>query len=245
MSINQIIVTTDSFHSKNKYDIVSSNVHYVTKLFQNNLHEDQISEDALKSYYVDYYLSHITHGGFQNFITNFQTQHKILHYIHAGLEALDATKHLNLFNQAFSTEKNKVRKYKKLDMKFKSIQKKEDLLSVNHNWLMKHPHLLIMNREYIDKKIEQHIDQHEEDERHVKVIKALCDIAGEEFICITAGDKNNIYTRSWRFKTTKGYYYTIEKHDRVTMYDAYTKEEVVRGRLIGENAPSLLSKLLS
>jgi len=101
VSVNEIIISIDSFHSRNKHDIIASNNHYVTRLFQNNLTEDKISEDALKSYYVDYYLSHIQHGGFSEFIKAFSNKPKILYYIANGLETLGAGKHLALFNKVF------------------------------------------------------------------------------------------------------------------------------------------------
>ena len=50
----------------------------------------------------------------------------------------------------------------------------------------------------------------------------------EEFLRITAGDNNNIYNRSYYFKTTKGHFYMIEKNYIATMYNSYTKKEVSR-----------------
>ena len=143
MSINEIIISIDSFHSQNKYDIVSSNNLYITKLFQNDIEEDKISEDALKSYYVDYYLSHIEHGGFSEFIKNFSHKSKILYYIHAGLQALKVEKHLALFQKVFDAKEETIEHNEKLDEEFNKIQKSENLLQLNHKWLMNHPQLII------------------------------------------------------------------------------------------------------
>jgi hypothetical protein len=231
MSMNEIIISIDSFHSRNKHDIIASNNHYVTRLFQNNLTEDKISEDALKSYYIDYYLSHIQHGGFSAFIKAFSNKPKILYYIASGLETLGAGKHLALFNKVFFEENNFLAK-NILDKEFNTIQESENLLHLNHNWLMNHPQLIIMHHDYIEKKIQEHIQKHKEEKRHVKIIKQLCEIIDEEFIAVTAGDINNIYHRAWHFKTTKGRYYMIEKNNIVTLYNSFTKKEITKGRVV-------------
>lgn len=244
MSRNDIIISRESFHSQNKYDVVFSNTQYITKLFQNNIQEDKISEDALKSYYVDYYLSHILHNGFTSFIENFSNKSKILYYIHAGLKALKTQKHLELFEKVFYQEKTK-----ELDVYnniFKEIQQSENLLHINHQWLMNHPQLIIMNRDYIDKKIQEHIEEYKYDKRHTQIIKQFCKIIDEEFIAVTAGDINNIYNRAWHFKTIKNHYYIIEKNNIVTMYNSFTKEEVTKGRLVANKTEeSSISNFLS
>jgi len=234
MSVKHIVVTTKSFHSHSKHDIISSNIEYVTKLFQNNLREDKISEEALKSYYVDYYLSHILHGGFSDFIKDFKNRHTILYFIRIGLETFGTTKHLTLFNKVFPLKKENVTKIENdvLDASFKKIQKYENLTNINHDWLMSHPQLLIMHRDYIDKSIQKHIEEYREDKRHVKIIKQLCEIIDEDFIGITAGDSRNIYNRSWHFKTAQGFYYIIEKNNIVTLYNSFTKEEITQGKLV-------------
>lgn len=243
MSSNDIVISIDSFHSRNKYDIVSSNNQFITKLFQNNIEEDKISENALKSYYVDYYLSHINYGGFTKFIENFASKLKILYYIYSGLEALGTKKHLALFQKALLEEHDSSEDF---DAAFKEIEKSENLLDINHKWLMNHPQLIIMNAEYIDQKIEEHIQACQDDKRHIKIIKQLCQIIDEEFIAVTAGDIHNIYHRAWHFQTDQGRYYTIEKDNIVTMYNSYTKEEVTKGRLIANKTePSTLSSFIS
>jgi len=244
MSINNIVISIESFHSENEYDIVSSNNQYITKLFQNNIEEDKISEDALKSYYVDYYLSHVLHNNFSEFIEDFYNKPKILYYIHAGLEALKAEEHLTLFQKVFYSEDYEEEHDYHAD--FQEIQKRENLLHINHQWLLNHPHLIIMNRDYIDKKIQDHIREYKDDKRHIKIIKQLCSIINEEFIAVTAGDINNIYNKAWHFKTTKSYYYIIEKDNIVTMYNSFTKEEVTRGRLVANKTErSAVSRFIS
>jgi hypothetical protein len=249
MSVNEIIISIDSFHSQNEHDIVFSNNQYITKLFQNNIEEDKISEDALKSYYIDYYLSHIQYSGFSEFIKDFSNKPKILYYIYTGLETLKTKKHLKLFQKVFF-EENDLLDDNTLDNEFKAIQETENLLHINHQWLISHPHLIIMNRDYIDKKIQDHIREYKEDKRHIKIIKQLCTIIDEEFISVTAGDVNNIYNRSWHFKTTKDHYYIIEKDNIVTLFNSFTKKEVTKGKLIANKTEessisNFISKMLA
>jgi len=71
-----------------------------------------------------------------------------------------------------------------------------------------------------------------EEPRHIKIIKQLCSLVDEEFIAITAGDRYNIYNKSWYFKTDKNYYYMIEKENIVTLYNSFTKKEVTKARLV-------------
>ncbi len=229
---NEIIISIESFHSQNEHDIIYSNSQYITKLFQNNVEEDKISEDALKSYYVDYYLSHIKYNGFSEFIQNFSNKPKILYYIRSGLESLQTKKHLELFQKAFLKENDNNLEDNTLDKEFNFIQKNENLVHFNHKWLIAHPQLIIMNSDYIDKKIIEHIKRYKEDKRHIKIIKQLCNIINEEFIAVTAGDINNIYNKAWHFKTSQGYYYMIEKNSMVTLFNSFTKEKIIKSRLI-------------
>ena len=231
MSSKDIIVSRKSFESDNPHDIISSNSQYITKLFQNKISEDNILEDALKSYYIDYYHSHIQHGGYLDFIKYFEKKPKILYYIAAGLETLKSQQHLTLFKKVFFEDEPYLEK-NKLDDKFKEIQKHENLLSLNHKWLMNHPQLTIMDCNDINKNIEKYLETDKEDKRHIKIIKQLCQMINEEFIAVTAGDNNNIYNRSWHFKTTQNYYYMIEKDNIVTMYNSFTKQEVTKAKLV-------------
>jgi len=245
MSIKHIVVTTDSFHSQNIHNIISSNIQYITKLFQHNLQEDNISQEALKSYYVDYYLSHILHGGFSDFIENFKNKDKALYFIRTGLEALKAEKHLMLFNTIFTSNE----KYETLNIQFKEIEKNENLAELNHQWLITHPELLIINKDEIDNNINKYLTSQVKEKRHIKIIKQLCNIINEDFIAVTAGDSRNIYNRSWHFKTVQGFYYIIEKENIVTLYNSFTKKEITKGKLVvdkvAKNEKSTVSNFIS
>jgi hypothetical protein len=242
MSVNSIVVSTNSFQSDNQYDIIASNTQYIRKLFKHKITEDKISEDALKSYYVDYYLSYICYSGFSKFIENFSNQPKVLYYISAGLETMKSKKHLAFFQKVFFQDNHYLEK-NTLDKEFKQIQKTEDLLYVHHRWLMNHPDLMIMDCNDIEKNFKSDIESLSEKTRHIDIIKQLCTIVNEDFLTVTAGDINNIYNKSWYFKTVQGRYYMIERKNIVTMYNSYTKKEVIKGQLIENSSqkPTLLN----
>ena len=246
MSHHQIIVSQESLKSPNTYDIVNSNVHYISQLFQHNLHEDAIYEDALKSYYVDYYYSFINCDGFERFIKEVNSQETVQYYIRTGLEALRSEKHLELFTRLFPKEGHATN-YRAFALRFRENQKSENLPELNAQWLMQHPHLLTLDESEMDYKIKEHLNAHTKDARHITIIKQLCNIIDEAFIAVTAGDARNIYNRSWHFKTTQSYYYMIEKENIVTLYNSFTKEAITRGRLVANKAsfPNFFSRILA
>jgi len=248
MTLDTIIVTTSSFHSQMKQDLINSNNLYVTRLFQHQMSEDKIFQDALLSYYLDFYESHITHGGFYKFIESYYPQDKVIYYINTALESIKNEAHLELFKEVFQDKlfENSEEVSEQLDAKFKMLQHKERLRDLNHDWLLHHPKLHIVPDNDFEKYLRIHLFQSQQEERHVTIIKELCRIINEDFIAITAGDRHNIYTQSWYFKTTKNYYYMIEKDHIVTLYNSFTKEVVTKGRLVANKTDtSIISNFIS
>lgn len=241
MFIDKIVVSEKSLHNYHFHDIVHSNIEYITKLFQKNIKDIYICEDALKSYYVDYYLSHIKHGGFFTFCKEIQENSKILYYVKEGLHSIGAKQHLELLETTLNSYNRKVKFLSLFDELFFEIQIKENLLKLNTEWLLKHPKIFAIEEKQMNKIVKKHIKSLGEEQRHTKIIQKLCDIANEEFIRVTVGDKRNIYNTSWYFKTTNGYYYMIEKDSKVTMYNSHTKKAVVRGKISNNSSLSKIN----
>lgn len=242
MSMNNIIVSEDSLKSDKKYDIITSNSQYVKKFFKLHISEDKIPRDALKSFYVNYYHAYIYHHGFSKFIKKFSNKPRVLYFISSGLKSLKCTKHLALFEQIFFKE-NEHLNYSILDNEFNEIQKIENLLYINHQWLVQHPNLITIKKDAIDEYFQENLENYEKELRHIAIIKQLCSFVNEDFIEVTAGDANNIYNKSWYFKTVQGYYYMIEQKNIVTMYNSYTKKEVINAKIIDTQAkkPKILN----
>jgi hypothetical protein len=247
----KIIISKESFDTQDPYKIIDSNIQYLTKLFQNNVPDSEICEEALKSYYVDYYLSHIKYGGFSNFIEHIETRPKTLYYIKEGLKSIGAKNHLELLIHAIQIDYETLQSFALFKTLFAEFQEKESLSELNSKWITQHPQLFIIEESNLNLTLSEHITSVGTENRHTKIIKELCNIANEEFIRITAGDSNNLYNDgSWYFKTDRGYYYMVEKNHLATMYDSKTKKAVVRGKIssthpIEKEYKSILTKLLS
>jgi hypothetical protein len=239
-----IIISKKSLNALDLHEIINSNIQYITKLFQHNVPDTAICEEALKSYYVDYYLSHIKYGGFSNFREHIETRPKTLYYIKEGLKSIGAKNHLELLIHAIQIDYETLQSFALFKTLFLEFQERENLEELNSQWLRIHPQLLVLNDEQLERAIGKHIASVGKEERHTKIIKELCNIANKEFIRITAGDKNNLYNDgSWYFKTDQGDYYMVENNQLVTMYDSETKELVVRGKVASKNS-SFLTKIL-
>ena len=247
----KIIISKESFDSQDPHKIIDSNIQYLTKLFQQNIPDSEICEEALKSYYVDYYLSHIKYGGFSNFREHIETRPKTLYYIKEGLKSIGAKNHLELLIHAIQINYETLQSFALFKTLFSEFQEKESLTKLNSLWITLHPQLLLVQESNLNLTLTEHITSVEKDNRHIKIIKELCSIANEEFIRITAGDNNSLYNDgSWYFKTDQGYYYMVEKNNLATMYNSITKEPVVRGKVsstypIEKEYRSILTKFLS
>jgi len=251
MLSQQIIISKESFKTANNHKIIASNIQYITKLFQHNISDSNIYEDSLKSYYVDYYLSHILHGGFSSFIEHIIDKPKILFYIKEGLNSIQAHNHLELLIHAIQINLETLQSFSLFNTLFSEYQEKENLVMLNALWIKAHPKVVLIKEKELDEKVQEHLKSIKAEKRHVKIIKELCIIANEEFIRVTAGDKNSLYHDGlWYFKTDKGSYFMIEKNHLVTMYDSETKESVVKGKItstnyLSESYKSILTKLLN
>ena len=98
-----VIVSSRSYNNKEPWEIVASNVSFVNALFAEHLRTDEIAPDALRSYYVDYYLAQVNNGGFSQFIWNSKWPPEMIRLIREGLTAMKAKEHLKLFDEIVAT----------------------------------------------------------------------------------------------------------------------------------------------
>ena len=80
-------------------DVVDANVHVVNAMYAELLDVGEIAPDALRSYYVDFYLTQALGGGFAQYVFTAPERGEIDAYIRAGLENMGAGAHLALFNR--------------------------------------------------------------------------------------------------------------------------------------------------
>jgi hypothetical protein len=72
MKLNKIIVSENSFNSNDPYDIINSNITVVNLLREEGIDDENINEDSLTSYYLDYYSAQYKNGNFSQFVWNTQ-----------------------------------------------------------------------------------------------------------------------------------------------------------------------------
>lgn len=172
MKLNKIIVSDTSFNSAEPYDIIFSNISVVNLLEEEGVDIDNIHEDSVTSYYIDYYLAQYKNGNFSQFVWNTGWSPKLNEVIRKGLEKIGAEQHLALFNvqcskvedlDAATLQKfleseyfgpNPTRDQLK-NSDFYSLE--EDLLNLNALWLKNHPDLQVLSIENMFQELERFI----------------------------------------------------------------------------------------
>jgi hypothetical protein len=213
-----VFVSDQSVASADPYDIIYSNIEVVNALFGEYLKADEIAPDALRSYYVDYYLAQVNNGGFSQFVYNSRWSPLISAFIREGLLAMKAVGHLALFNESaalvdrlgadglqafFESEyfdDNPERD--SLDDnndRFQELSETEDLIALNAAWLRGLPDLKVKTADEIKAEVarrsaalpdraERVQAARENEPRYLKLIRALIARAGHELDRVTGGD---------------------------------------------------------
>lgn len=214
----QILVSTQSLQSEDSYDVIASNVDSVNALLERLLDYDEITPEALKSYYVDYYLAQVKNGGFSQFIYNIGCDGEVIEFVQAGLADMQAHEHTALYKKSlaivdrmtedqldefldseFFGENAERDLLNEFNDEFYALNEREDLVEINSRWLKQHPQLQAMEEEALEDhydeiaaqipNIEERTEQALENQpRYVKVIDALCEVTGQELERITAGN---------------------------------------------------------
>nr|WP_086939622.1 DUF4375 domain-containing protein [Thaumasiovibrio occultus] len=252
MLVNKIIVSRESVESNEPYEVVLANIEFLNILFSELVHDSEVSSEALKSYFVDYYLAQVENGGFAQFVYNSRLNENVLKLVHSGLEAMGAKQHLSVYEQSIelldrlgnegvdvflSSElfgDNPERDLLNLNNNaFFDVQQGEDLVEFNARWLKQHPDLQVIEQEemaaFVDTVVAQIPDLAERQQRvrdaeprYSKLIRALCEQAGQTLDRITAGDPTFEYQGerylAWHFITDKGHHYMVELDDRAIMF---------------------------
>ncbi|MGW9414649.1 DMP19 family protein [Arthrobacter cupressi] len=151
-----VILTKDSIDAADA-DVVDANVTVVNEMYEALLNHDEIAPNALRSYYVDYYLTQALSGGFAQYVFTLPERGDVDVLVREGLEGIGATAHLDLFNRtaaafdALSEEEAEayldgeldesetpaeaVAALEELDGEFESLLETEDIIELNAAWL--------------------------------------------------------------------------------------------------------------
>ncbi|MBK6697557.1 MAG: DUF4375 domain-containing protein [Myxococcales bacterium] len=198
--------------------VIEANIAVVNGLFAQHLEAQEISRDALRSYYVDYYLAQMQNGGFSQFVYNASASGEVFTLVTEGLESMGAKKHLALFEKGVeglvALGQKKVKEFlaseyfgtnktrdalAKIDDAFYRLQEKEELTTLNARWLKGHADLVALPAAKLDAELKRRGARLPDrarriakalaaEPRYLQLIRALCKRAGHELDRVTAGD---------------------------------------------------------
>jgi hypothetical protein len=149
-------------------ETVDSNVAVVNTMYQELLGSGEIAPNALRSYFVDFYLTQSLGGGFAQYVFTAPDREELDAYIREGLEGMGAARHVDLFDRtaeafdALSEEETniyldgesdaedgelpeRVQAMEDLDAEFESLLETEDIVALNAAWLRGQEGLLVLN----------------------------------------------------------------------------------------------------
>jgi hypothetical protein len=171
--IEHVIVSDVSVDSDNPSSIIQSNSWIIDSLLRSFVHRNELFPEALKSYYVKLYQTHMTSsGGFAAFVCATGWEQAIITFLVDGLESIQANEHIELLGKF--TEKlmihgadgvtclyddehpqnQQMRDFlNELMPEFISISKRQDLVVLNAQWLRNHPKLIVMSEANMVKQV--------------------------------------------------------------------------------------------
>lgn len=160
MEFGRIIVSETAFNSENLQDVIHSNISVINLMREEKIDDEFIHEDALMSYYLDYYYSQCVMGNFAQFVHSSGWNSELNELIEEGLALIDAQKHLELFQQQSKKVKlmSSVKLNKFLKGKLEGVNPTRDLLNndtffeieenlvtLNANFLKSHPDFEVLS----------------------------------------------------------------------------------------------------
>ena len=99
MEFGKIIISETAANSENPQDVVNSNISVINLMREEGVDDEFIHEDAITSYYLDYYYSQYAEGNFSQFVYNSGWNKELNELIEEGLALIGAEKHLELFQE--------------------------------------------------------------------------------------------------------------------------------------------------
>ena len=164
MKFDNVIVSKKSHEDGDVYAIVRSNLTVVNLLRDEAVPDESVCDEALMSYWVDYYLAQCNNGGTSQFVYNTRWLPSIVENVRAGLERIAGpdSQQLALFRalegRVASLGKAKLEAFFKgdyfganeardflKDSSFFDVDKVEPLVVLNAKWLRGLPNLSVLD----------------------------------------------------------------------------------------------------
>jgi hypothetical protein len=219
-STDVIVLSEECLSSADTRAPIERNIDFVNALFGELLRPEEISHEALLSYYVDYYLAQVNNGGFAQFVYNTGWKPNVVGFVKDGLIAIGASNHAALFEKGerlvsmqhsnlerflrsdFSGTNSDRDQFNSVNEPFYKIEKNESLEALNAAWLKSRPNLCVVPEADLPRELkkrasliadrEARISQARAAEPiYMKRIRALCDATGHVLQTVTAGRPTN------------------------------------------------------
>jgi hypothetical protein len=171
-----VVLTIGSIEASNE-EVVDSNVRVVDAMHKELLHTDELSPVAIRSYYVDFYLTQSLEGGFAQYVFTSVDRDELDTLIREGMAGMGATAHLELFNRTVEAFVNLseedeeryldgaldedeessegVRAMEELDGEFEELLESENITALNAAWLRGQEGLLVVDEDELTAHIER------------------------------------------------------------------------------------------
>jgi hypothetical protein len=218
-----ILISADSRDSDDVRAVIDSNISVVNELRRQHLRAEEISRDALRSYYVDFYLSQVLDGGVARFVYNSRWAPGVGELVTEGLTAMGATRHLVLFGEIAASVadlgavgleqflgseldgENALRdRLDEASGRFAAVDAVEDLEQLNAAWIRSRPGLAAPPLPELEAAIALRVEALPDRAARVEqalasepewltIIRALCEEAGQEFVQVNGGDPDHDY----------------------------------------------------
>ena len=171
-----VVLTTGSIEATDE-EVVDANVLVVDAMHRELLQTDEMSPVAIRSYYVDFYLTQSLEGGFAQYVFTSLDRDETDTLVREGMASMGATAHLDLFNrtaEAFDNLSEEdaeryldgaldddeeptegVRALEELDGEFEELLETENITALNAAWLRGQESLLVLDEDELTAHIER------------------------------------------------------------------------------------------
>ena len=177
-----IMVSDAAFNRGDDQAIVGVNAAVIQRQLDAHLHPDELSADALRSYYVEYYLRQMNDGGFAQFVHTSGWDRLITTQVRDGLKAIGASWHHQLFTRSADLVKqlsnDQLHQFlrspsladadpivdkiadilNRYSPQFLAEEETKSLRSYNAAWLRQHYQLTVLSADEIDAELDRRID---------------------------------------------------------------------------------------
>ncbi|MCE3291271.1 MAG: hypothetical protein K0Q84_208 [Arthrobacter sp.] len=177
-----VVLTLESTDARDE-EVVDANVAVVNAMYRELLGPGEIAPNALRSYFVDFYLTQALAGGFAQYVFTAADRDVVDHYVREGLEGMGANAHLALFDRtaesfdALSEEEAEiyldgewdaatdgdlpeaVQALEDLDAAFEALLENEDITTLNAAWLREQDGVLLLQGEELAAHIAWRVEQ--------------------------------------------------------------------------------------